>query len=36
MDELSLSNRPCIIWDFDGTIADTEGYIVAAATQVLA
>ena len=36
MDELSLSNRPCIIWDFDGTVADTEGYIVAAATQVLA
>ena len=30
-----LSKRKCIIWDFDGTIADTEGFIVAAATQVL-
>ena len=24
--------RPVVIFDFDGTLADTEGYIVAAAT----
>lgn len=27
--------RPVIIFDFDGTLADTEGYIVTAATQAL-
>ena len=27
--------RPVIIFDFDGTLADTEGHIVAAATRAL-
>ena len=33
--ENTLHGRPVIIFDFDGTLADTEGYIVAAATQAL-
>lgn len=31
----NLHDRSVIIFDFDGTLADTEGYIVAAATQAL-
>ena len=31
----NLHDRSVIIFDFDGTLADTEGHIVAAATQAL-
>lgn len=31
----SLSRKPCVLFDFDGTLADTKPHIVATATSVL-
>ena len=31
----SLSRKPCVLFDFDGTLADTKPHIVATATEVL-